>query len=430
MLTNDDVYLFNEGTLYQAADKLGAHPCAGGVAFSVWAPNAQAVSVIGDWNGWTREQDPLTPVGSSGIWSGMVKGAQVGQIYKYHIRSQVNGYAVDKGRPVRFRRWKFRHAPASRSPRSTMNGAMPRVDEDAAATSRSSPRLCRSTKCISARRQRRLPEEGNQRSLTYRELAPRLANYVRECGFTHVELMPVMEHPFYGSWGYQVTSYFAPSSRYGSPQDFMFLIDYLHQQGIGVILDWVPSHFPEDQHGLGYFDGTHLFEHADPRQGFHPDWKSAIFNYGRNEVRSFLISRAVFLARQISRGWLCAWMVSPRCSISTIRAKPARWTPRPKHGGGRESRRHRFSAANSIRRFIGCSPTRRPSRKNRPRGRRVSHPVGARRSRLRLQVGHGLDARHARLLRTRRLVPLVSPRRAHLPPDLRVHGKLRALFVT
>ena len=189
----------------------------------------------------------------------------------------------------------------------------------------------------------RVPEEGN-RSLTYRELAPKLAEYVNRLGFTHVELMPVMEHPFYGSWGYQVTSYFAPTSRYGQPQDFMYLVDYLHQQGIGVILDWVPSHFPTDQHGLGFFDGTHLFEHADRRRGFHPDWSSFIFNYGRHEVRSFLLSLALFWLDKYHVDGLRTDAVASMLYLDYSRKK-GEWLPNA--FGGREN----LDAISFLRRF-------------------------------------------------------------------------------
>ena len=239
---------------------------------------------------------------------------------------------------------------------------------------------------------RRVPEEGN-RSLTYREIAPQLAEYVQRLGFTHVELLPVMEHPFYGSWGYQTTGYFAPTSRYGTPQDFMYLVDHLHQHGIGVILDWVPSHFPTDEHGLGYFDGTHLYEHADPRKGFHPDWNSFIFNYGRNEVRSFLISSALFWLEHYHVDGLRVDAVASMLYLDYSR-KPASGS-RTSTAAARTSRRSTF-----LRRFNEDVYARIPRRADDRRGiDRLADGVAAdlrRRARLRLQVGHGLDARHAR----------------------------------
>jgi 1,4-alpha-glucan branching enzyme len=293
-LTSDDLHLYNEGTHYKLYDKLGAHPLevAGraGTYFAVWAPNAAEVSVKGDWNGWHAGSTPLTPRDNSGIWEGFVPQVGRGERYKYHIRSHQLGYTVDKADPYGFMHetpprtasivWSLEHAwqdaewMSSRARKNALDAPMSIYEVHMASFMR-------------------VPEQGN-RPLTYRELAHRLADYVERMGFTHVEFMPVMEHPFAGSWGYQVTGYFAPTSRFGTPQDFMYLVDHLHQRGIGVILDWVPAHFPSDEHGLGYFDGTHLYEHADPRLGFHPDWKSCIFNYGRNEVRSFLMSSALF----------------------------------------------------------------------------------------------------------------------------------------
>ncbi len=293
-LTADDLYLFNEGRHFRLYRKMGAHLSgghgAGGVDFAVWAPGAEAVSVIGDFNGWDPHANPLRPRDASGIWEGRVPEAGKGALYKYEIRSQNGGYRVQKADPFGFRH----EVPPSTASmvwdldfewgdEEWMNGRSRRNASDA-------PISVYEVHLGSWRRDPRDP--GRLRG--YRELAPELSEWVKQCGFTHVQLLPVTEHPFYGSWGYQTTGYFAPTSRYGSPQDLMFLIDHLHREGIGVILDWVPSHFPSDEHGLGYFDGTHLFEHADPRQGFHPDWESLIFNYGRNEVRAFLVSSALF----------------------------------------------------------------------------------------------------------------------------------------
>jgi len=294
-LTATDIYHFREGTFFRAYDKLGAHPqVVDGVAgthFAVWAPNARSVHVIGDFNGWNRDSHPLTPrPDQSGIWEGFIAAVGPGSIYKYFIRSHQGGYAVEKSDP---------YARRCEEPPRTGSVVwdtgyewqdLPWRSQCARVNALDAPWSIYEVHLGSWRR---VPEDGN-RSLNYREAALQLAEYVQEMGFTHVELLPVMEHPFFGSWGYQVTGYFAPSARYGTPQDFMFLIEHLHRCGIGVILDWVPSHFPSDQHGLAFFDGTHLYEHADPRQGFHPEWSSSIFNYGRAEVRNFLGSNALF----------------------------------------------------------------------------------------------------------------------------------------
>ncbi len=294
MISDDDLFLFNEGSHFTLWEKLGAHPAeSGGVAgtcFAVWAPDAERVSVVGDFNGWDRGAHPLAPRGQSGIWEGFIPAVGRGALYKYHIASRFHGYRVDKADPFGLRHeippktgsvvwelgyeWHDAAWMRGRGARAGLTAPMSIYE-------------------VHLGSWMHVPEDGN-RALSYRELAPKLAEYVARMGFTHVEFLPVMEHPFYGSWGYQITGFFAPTSRYGTPQDFMALVDELHRAGIGVILDWVPSHFPSDEHGLAYFDGTHLFEHADPRQGYHPDWGSYIFNYGRNEIRSFLTSNALF----------------------------------------------------------------------------------------------------------------------------------------
>ena len=289
LLTDDDLYLFNEGTHNRLYRKLGSHPTKDGTHFAVWAPNAEHVSVIGDFNGWSAGSTPLRPRGGSGIWEGFVPGVGSGETYKYHIASRWNGYRVEKADPFAV------HAETPpRTGSKVWDLAYEWGDGAWMAERRRANALDAPTSVYELHLGSwlRVPEDGD-RPATYRELAPRLVEYVTRLGFTHVEFLPVMEHPYAPSWGYQTTGYFAPTSRFGTPQDFMALVDALHQAGIGVILDWVPSHFPEDQHGLGYFDGTNLYEHADPRLGFHPDWKSLIFNYGRNEVRAFLLSSAL-----------------------------------------------------------------------------------------------------------------------------------------
>ena len=294
LLTDDDLYLFNQGTHYRLYEKLGSHPMEAddedGAYFAVWAPNAENVWVAGDFNGWNKWSHRLQPRGGSGIWEGFVPGATKGMHYKYQVGSRFLGYQIDKTDPLAFHNevapktasvlWDLTYTWEDRAWMET------RQERNAGA----SPISIYEMHLGSWMRD---PSEPG-RLLGYREIASRLGDYINHMGFTHVELLPIMEHPFYGSWGYQITGYFAPTSRYGTPQDFMYLVDHLHQRGIGVILDWVPSHFPTDGHALGYFDGTHLYEHADPRQGFHPDWKSFIFNYDRNEVRSFLMSSALF----------------------------------------------------------------------------------------------------------------------------------------
>jgi 1,4-alpha-glucan branching enzyme len=294
LLTDQDLYLFNEGRNYRTYEKLGAHLTTQsgerGTSFSVWAPNAREVTVIGSFNDWNPHSHPLHARGSSGIWEGFIPGVGKGSVYKFHIPSNQHGYIVDKADPFAI----LQEAPP-RTASVVWDLDYQWSDQDWMKTRQSKNALQAPISIYEVHlgSWMRVPEEHN-RPLTYREIAPRLADHVRHMHFTHVQFLPVMEHPFYGSWGYQTTGYFAPTARYGTPQDFMYLVDYLHQQGIAVILDWVPSHFPSDEHGLAYFDGTHLFEHADTREGFHPDWKTLIFNYGRNEVRSFLMSSAMF----------------------------------------------------------------------------------------------------------------------------------------
>lgn len=291
LISDDDIYLFREGSHSRLYEKMGAHVLKDGTYFAMWAPNAERVSLIGDFNGWERGRSPMRVRNDmSGIWEVFIQGLLSGERYKFHIESRCDNYSADKGDPFAFG-WEV--PPLTASVTRTFDYGW----DDAEWMERRKTDDFR-TSPISVYEMhigswRRVPEEGDG-FLSYRRLAPILAEYLNELNFTHVEFLPVMEHPFYGSWGYQTLGYFAPTSRYGDPEDFMFLIDYLHRSGIGVILDWVPSHFPNDGHGLAYFDGTHLFEHMDPREGFHPEWRSCIFNYGRNEVGAFLISSALF----------------------------------------------------------------------------------------------------------------------------------------
>jgi 1,4-alpha-glucan branching enzyme len=344
LLSQDDLYLFNEGSHIRLYEKLGAHPATvdgeDGTYFAVWAPNAEQVYVMGDFNGWQKKGFKLAACGSSGIWEGFIPGLGRGSLYKYHIASRVHRYRVEKADPFASYceipprtasvvwdlsyDWNDGEWMRERKHKNALDAPIAIYEMQLG-----------SWMCV--------PEDNN-RPLTYRELAPKLADYIIQMGFTHVELMPVMEHPFGGSWGYQVTGYFAPTSRYGTPQDFMYLVDYLHQHNIGVILDWVPSHFPTDTHGLGFFDGTHLYEHADSRKGFHPDWKSYIFNYGRHEVRSFLLSSALFWLDKYHVDGLRVDGVASMLYLDYSRKK-GEWIPN--QFGGREN----LEAVSLLRRF-------------------------------------------------------------------------------
>ena len=334
MLTKDDLYLFNEGSHFHLYEKLGAHPVSlngtSGTSFAVWAPDAERVSVVGTFNDWNPTSHLLHPRESSGIWEGFIPGITTGTLYKYAIRSRHHDYRVEKADPFSFfnetppktasivwsldYEWRDGHWMASRAGHNRLDAPISIYE-------------------VHLGSWMRVPEEGH-RSLTYREAAERLVNHVQQVGFTHVEFLPLMDHPFFGSWGYQTTGYFAPSGCFGTPQDLMYLIDRFHQAGIGVILDWVPSHFPNDQHGLSFFDGTHLYEHADPRKGYHPDWNSCIFNYGRSEVRSFLTSSALFWLEKYHADGLRVDAVASMLYLDYSR-KEGEWIANPY--GGREN---------------------------------------------------------------------------------------------
>ncbi|MGC8588268.1 MAG: 1,4-alpha-glucan branching protein GlgB [Hydrogenobaculum sp.] len=288
LLTDEDLYLFNEGTHYHLYEKLGAHVLKDGVYFAVWAPNAKEVYVEGSFNFWNKKEYPLRPKGSSGIWEIFIEGLQTYELYKYYIVSNL-GYELEKRDPFAF----YTEIPPKSAGIIYDISGYQWKDESWLLKRRQlnhykEPISIYEVHLGSWRR----TLENN--FLSYKDIAHQLVEYVKNMGFTHVEFLPIMEHPFYGSWGYQTLSYFAPTSRYGEPKDFMYLVDLLHQNDIGVILDWVPSHFATDDYGLSFFDGTHLYEHMDRRKGYHPDWGSYIFNYGRHEVRAFLISSANF----------------------------------------------------------------------------------------------------------------------------------------
>ncbi len=334
-LSNFDLYLMGEGTHYQQYEKFGAHRTtidgAAGVVFIVWAPNARRVSVVGDFNHWDGRVHVMRHHPSNGLWELFLPGVAAGAHYKYEILAQDGELLALKADPYAFAfepetprtasvvadltyRWRDDDWMATRAQRQTLSAPLAIYE-------------------LHLGSWKRVPEEGN-RFLTYRELAHALVPYLQELGYTHVELLPVMEHPFYGSWGYQVIGYFAPTRRYGMPTDFMYFVDYLHQHGLGVILDWVPAHFPRDPHGLVYFDGTHLYEHADPRQGAHREWGTLIFNYGRTEVANFLISNALFWLDRYHLDGLRIDAVASMLYLDYAR-EPGDWIPN--RDGGNEN---------------------------------------------------------------------------------------------
>jgi 1,4-alpha-glucan branching enzyme len=334
LLTADDLHLFHEGSHGRLYQKLGAHAASEdgvpGVRFGVWAPNALSVSVFGDFNDWDEAGRPLDLLGEGGVWSGFVPGLRKGALYKFHIVSRFNDYKVNKADP-----FGILHEVPPRTASVVWDLEYRWGDRDwmDGRGKRPAHRSPVSIYEVHLGSWRRVVHEGF-RSLSYREIAPLLADYAKAMGFTHVELMPVMEHPYYASWGYQITGYFAPTSRYGTPQDLMFLVDTLHQAGIGVILDWVPSHFPSDEHGLGYFDGTYLYEHANPVQRIHPQWESLIFNYDRHEVKSFLLSSALFWLDKYHADGLRVDGVASMLHLDFAR-EPGEWVPN--RYGGREN---------------------------------------------------------------------------------------------
>ncbi len=334
LLTDYDIQLFRQGEHYRLYEKLGSHVIESqdrsGTYFAVWAPNAKSVSVMGEFNSWRRDSHPLgRRWDSSGVWEGFLPKVSAGELYKYYVAA-ADGRGTDKGDPFAFR-WET-------PPRTgSITWDEDYIWNDSSWLLERGKRNALTSPIsvyeVHLGSWRRVPEDGN-RYLSYREMASYLPGYASDMGFTHVEFMPLMEHPFYGSWGYQTTGYFAPTSRYGSPQDLMFLVDQLHQRGIGVILDWVPSHFPSDEHGLAFFDGTHLFEHEDPRQGFHPEWRTFIFNYGRHEVRSFLMSSAAFWLDKFHADGLRVDGVASMLYLDYGR-KEGEWIPN--ENGGREN---------------------------------------------------------------------------------------------
>ena len=332
-LNQRDTRLFQAGLHGHLYEKLGAHPMTvhgtAGSYFAVWAPNARGVSIVGDFNRWDPDANRMRPRGSSGFWESFVPGAHIGDHYKYRIAIQDNG-SLDKNDPLAgLNEEPPKTASVIWQTEYTWNDAQ-WLQEREQKQLRGAPISIYEVHLGSWMR---VPEE-RSRWLTYRELGVRLAEYAERMGFTHVELLPIMEHPFYGSWGYQPTGFFAPTRRYGTPQDFMYFVDVLHQHGIGVILDWVPYHFPKDHHALSFFDGTHLYDHPDPRRGYHPVWKSAVFDFGRPEVRSFLLSSALFWLNEYHLDGLRVDAVSYMLYLDYYR-KGGEWIPNM--SGGKEN---------------------------------------------------------------------------------------------
>jgi 1,4-alpha-glucan branching enzyme len=333
VLSDLDLHLFGEGSNYRIYHRLGAHLCESegvkGVGFAVWAPSAERVSVVGPFNQWDGRRHPMRPRGATGIWELFMPGLDEWELYKYEIRSRHQGYLVEKTDPVGFA---SELRPKTASLVFDLEGYQWGDDTWMENRSRKNaldaPISVYEVHLGSWRR----TEDG--RWLTYRDLADQLVAYVREMGYTHIELLPINEHPFDGSWGYQATGYFCPTSRFGTPDELMLLIDRCHQAGIGVILDWVPAHFPKDEVGLGFFDGTHLYEHADPRKGEHEDWGTLIFNYDRTEVREFLLSSAMFWLDNYHIDGLRVDAVASMLYLDYSR-KPGEWIPN--EFGGREN---------------------------------------------------------------------------------------------
>ena len=420
LLSDFDLHLHGEGTHTETYTMLGAHLVTSlgvaGVRFSVWAPNAESVGLVGDFNEWDTRRHPMR-LRDGGIWELFVPGLGPGTTYKFNVRSRLNGYQQQKADPYAFASEvppKSASVVADLSTYEWNDAAW--LARRAAAKPLEEPMSVYEVHLGSWLR------GPHNSSLSYRELASALVEYVQRLGYTHVEFLPVMEHPFAGSWGYQVISYFAPTARFGTPQDFMFLVDSLHQAGIGVLVDWVPAHFPKDAHGLAFFDGTALYEHADPRKGEQKDWGTLIFNFGRNEVREFLIASALFWLKEYHIDGLRVDAVASMLYLDYSR-KAGEWIPN-RYGGNENLeavdflRRfnelaHQVPGAVTIAEESTALPRRLPSRLSQ-------------RTRLHHEVEHGLDARHARLLLHRAHPPQIPPERHHLQPALRIFRKLRA----
>ena len=415
-----DLYLAGEGRHEELYEKLGAHLTeidgATGVAFAVWAPSARSVSVVGDFNSWDGRLHPMRSLGASGIWELFIPGVAEGSRYKFELRAQ-DGDILLRADPFAFET----ELPPKTA--SVVNHTRYEWTDDGWMELREQGDRLREPMSIyevHLGSWRLNPLEDN-RSLTYLELADELAAYVTDMGFTHVELMPVMAHPFSGSWGYQVTSYFAPTPRFGTPDQFRAFVDRLHEHGVGVILDWVPAHFPRDEWALARFDGSALFEHADPRRGSHPDWGTLIFNFGRLEVRNFLLASALYWLREYHTDGIRVDAVASMLYLDYSR-KEGQWVPN--EFGGRED----LEAVSFLKELNTVAYGREPgivsAAEESTAWPGVSRPDLRRRPGLRLQVEHGLDARHAGLLPAGPDPPPLPPPRADLLARLRLQREL------
>ena len=427
LLTDFDIYLHGEGNFFDSYTKFGAQfrtiENVRGVNFAVWAPNALRVSVMGEFNLWDDRVHVMQQRGQSGIWEIFLPNLPEGTHYKYSIKSRFLGYQVDKADPYGFYaelrpttdsrvwdinkyQWNDAAWVASRPERQALDKPM-NVYE------------------VHLGSWKRVPETNG--FLNYRDLAHDLVAYAQKMGYTHIELLPITEHPFDGSWGYQVTGYYAPTSRFGTPDDFMYFVDYCHQHNIGVLLDWVPAHFPRDAHGLGFFDGTHVYEHSDPRQGEHKDWGTKIFNYGRNEVRNFLLSNAVFWCKQYHIDGLRVDAVASMLYLDYSR-NAGEWVPN-KYGG-----RENLEAIDFLRRFNELVHSETPGvltvAEESTAWPMVTRPtyMGGLGFDLKWNMGWMHDTL-AYMQKDPDLPPL-SPRAAHLQPDLRVPRKLHSAVLT
>ena len=426
LLTDYDLHLLAEGRHWDSYNKLGAHQReingVVGINFAVWAPNAESVSIVGDFNNWDRRPHAMRKHIPSGVWELFLPELPVGTLYKFSVKNRW-GEVVEKCDPYGF---------AAEVPPKTANivtdldnyhwNDQQWLEQREQRNSLDAPISIYEVHLGSWKKN----HNGDEQWMNYRELAHQLVDYCIELGYTHLELMPISEHPFTGSWGYQTVGYFAATSRYGSPDDFKYFVDYCHQNNIGVIIDWVPAHFPKDSHGLDTFDGTALYEHADPRQGEHPDWGTKIFNYSRNEVRNFLISNACFGSIKYHIDGLRVDAVASMLYLDYSR-EDGEWIPN-QYGGREKTSKPSPSSKNSTSR--STSSTRRVDHCRRidRLGRRFQAHL-SRWARFQPQVEHGLDERHSAVHATRTHPPRLPSRRTHLLADLRLHRKFRAALL-